>query len=69
MVFTTIAIGISFGWLGVESAEKWKVGLTLYMIGREFREVFLPFFFLELMRSLEGLMRMGDYLISDCLSR
>lgn len=31
--FTGAAIAISFGWLGVESAEKWQIGTGLYIVG------------------------------------
>jgi MFS-type transporter involved in bile tolerance (Atg22 family) len=33
LVWSIIAYGIGFGWIGVHTAEKWKVGAGLYMVG------------------------------------
>jgi len=33
--FTVVAIGVSFGWLGVESPTKWQAATALYVLGRE----------------------------------
>ncbi|EIM91364.1 MFS general substrate transporter [Stereum hirsutum FP-91666 SS1] len=31
--FTFIAVGVSFAWLGVEEATKWRAGVALYILG------------------------------------
>ncbi|KAI0091109.1 autophagy-related protein 22-like protein [Irpex rosettiformis] len=31
--FTILAVGVSFGWLGVEDPSKWQAGVALYIIG------------------------------------
>jgi len=31
--WTIVAFGLGFGWLGVHTADKWQVGVGLYMIG------------------------------------
>lgn len=33
LVWSIIAYGIGFGWIGVHTAEKWKVSVGLYMMG------------------------------------
>lgn len=33
IVSTIITIAISFGWLGVESADKWPIAIGLYIVG------------------------------------
>lgn len=33
ITFTVIAWGISFGWLGVETPEKWQIAAALYIVG------------------------------------
>ena len=34
--FTLLAVGVSFGWLGVEDPAHWKAGVALYILGREY---------------------------------
>lgn len=34
--FTLLAVGVSFGWLGVEDPSHWKAGVALYILGREY---------------------------------
>ncbi|KAL5495951.1 hypothetical protein ACEPAH_3183, partial [Sanghuangporus vaninii] len=31
--FTVLAVAVSFAWLGVEDASKWKAGVALYILG------------------------------------
>jgi MFS-type transporter involved in bile tolerance (Atg22 family) len=31
--FTILGWGVSFGWLGVETPDKWQVGTALYILG------------------------------------
>ncbi|KAI0319520.1 MFS general substrate transporter [Amylostereum chailletii] len=31
--FTLLAVGVSFGWLGVEDPSQWRTGVALYIIG------------------------------------
>ncbi|TFY73703.1 hypothetical protein EWM64_g10309 [Hericium alpestre] len=31
--FTLVAVGVSFGWLGVEEPSKWRAGVALYILG------------------------------------
>ncbi|KAH8117920.1 MFS general substrate transporter [Phellopilus nigrolimitatus] len=33
IAFTAVAVAVSFAWLGVEDASKWKAGVALYVIG------------------------------------
>lgn len=33
ITFTVIAWGVSFGWLGVETPDKWQIAAALYIIG------------------------------------
>jgi len=33
--FTTVAIAVSFAWLGVKDASKWQAAVVLYILGRE----------------------------------
>ena len=35
IVFSILAFGIGFGWLGVHTANKWEVATGLYIVGRE----------------------------------
>lgn len=35
VAFTAVSTGISFGWLGVVTADKWRVGIALYILGRK----------------------------------
>ena len=35
IMFTLLAVGVSFAWLGVEDASRWKPGIALYILGRE----------------------------------
>ncbi|PIL35431.1 MFS general substrate transporter [Ganoderma sinense ZZ0214-1] len=32
--FTILAVAVSFAWLGVEDASRWKAGVALYILGR-----------------------------------
>jgi hypothetical protein len=32
--FTLLAVGVAFGWLGVEDPSKWNTGIVLYVLGR-----------------------------------
>ena len=34
--FTILAVAVSFAWLGVEDASKWKAGVALYILGRTY---------------------------------
>lgn len=34
IVFSILAFGIGFGWLGVHTANKWEVATGLYIVGR-----------------------------------
>lgn len=36
--FTILAVAVSFAWLGVEDASKWKAGVALYILGRAYYE-------------------------------
>ena len=34
--FTALGVAVSFAWLGVEDASKWKTGVALYILGCEY---------------------------------
>ncbi|KAG6824155.1 hypothetical protein H0H92_007831, partial [Tricholoma furcatifolium] len=34
--FTLLAVGVSFGWLGVDKPEEWRAGVVLYILGPAF---------------------------------
>ena len=36
IMFTMVSVTVSFAWLGVETPDKWKIGVGLYIAGREF---------------------------------
>ncbi len=36
IVFSIVAFGIGFGWLGVHTADKWEVATGLYIVGCEY---------------------------------
>jgi hypothetical protein len=33
--FTLLAVGVAFGWLGVEDPSQWREGTVLYILGRQ----------------------------------
>jgi len=35
-------MGVSLAWLGVEHPSQWRVGVALYVLGREFFWTFSP---------------------------
>lgn len=39
--FTALGVAVSFAWLGVEDASKWKAGVALYILGREHISTFV----------------------------
>ena len=41
IVFTLIAVAVSFAWLAVEDPALWKVGTVLYVLGSELASPFL----------------------------
>jgi hypothetical protein len=41
--FTLLAVGVAFGWLGVEDPSKWREGIVLYILGCT--SPFLPYSF------------------------
>lgn len=36
IVFTLVAVAVSFAWLGVEDPSKWQAGVVLYILGCKF---------------------------------
>jgi hypothetical protein len=37
ILFTVVAVAVSFAWLGVEDPSKWRTGVALYILGRAYR--------------------------------
>jgi predicted small integral membrane protein len=37
IIFTLIAVAVSFAWLGVEDPSQWQAGVALYILGCKFR--------------------------------
>ncbi|KAH0832897.1 MFS general substrate transporter [Lanmaoa asiatica] len=37
IIFTLVAVAVSFAWLGVEDPSKWQAGVVLYILGCEFQ--------------------------------
>jgi len=35
ILFTLVAVGVAFAWLGVEDSSKWQISIVLYMMGRK----------------------------------